>query len=71
MAIRTLGPQERAAETTTLVGARRQESLLKRIHLYFQREQVMGYTLIAPAFVLLAVLVAWPFFMALYFSLSS
>jgi multiple sugar transport system permease protein len=70
MAIRTLGPQERAAETTTLVGARRQESLLKRIHLYFQREQVMGYTLIAPAFVLLAVLVAWPFFMALYFSLT-
>ena len=70
MAIRTLGPQERASETTTLVRAPRQESLLKRIHLFFQREQVMGYTLIAPAFVLLAVLVAWPFFMALYFSVT-
>jgi multiple sugar transport system permease protein len=70
MAIRTLGPKERAAETTVLVSAHRQESLLKRLHLYFQREHVMGYTLIAPAFVLLAVLVAWPFFMALYFSLT-
>lgn len=70
MAIRTLGPKERASETPALVRAPRQESLLKRIHLFFQREQVMGYTLIAPAFVLLAVLVAWPFFMALYFSLT-
>jgi multiple sugar transport system permease protein len=70
MAIGTLGPQEGASETSVLVRAPRQESLLKRIHLFFQREQVMGYTLIAPAFLLLAVLVAWPFFMALYFSLT-
>src|SRR6266436_348880 len=42
-----------------------QDSILKKVHLFFQREQVMGYTLIAPAFLLLGVLVAWPFDMAL------
>jgi multiple sugar transport system permease protein len=37
---------------------------------FFQRERVLGYTLIAPAFVLLGALVTWPFGMAMYLSLT-
>jgi multiple sugar transport system permease protein len=70
MAIRTLGPKERAPETTALVSAPPHDSILKKVHLFFQREQVMGYALIAPAVLLLGVLVAWPFVMALYFSVT-
>jgi multiple sugar transport system permease protein len=70
MAIRALGQKERAPETTALGSAPPQDSILKKVHLFFQREQVMGYTLIAPAFLLLGVLVAWPFGMALYFSVT-
>ena len=70
MAIRALGQKERAPETTALGSAPPPGSILKKIHLFFQREQVMGYTLIAPAFLLLGVLVAWPFGMALYFSVT-
>lgn len=62
--------KEQALGTTTVASASPQHSILKKIHTYFQREQVMGYTLIAPAFVLLGVLVAWPFVMALYFSVT-
>ena len=70
MAIRTLGQTGQASNTTTLVRISPPISPLKKIHLFFQREQVMGYTLIAPAFILLGVLVAWPFVMALYFSVT-
>ena len=70
MAIRVLGQKERASETTVLGSTLPQDSILKKVHLFFQREQVMGYTLIAPAFLLLGVLVAWPFVMALYFSVT-
>jgi len=70
MAIRALGQKERAPETTALGSAPPPDSILKKVHLFFQREQVMGYTLIAPAFLLLGVLVAWPFGMALYFSVT-
>jgi multiple sugar transport system permease protein len=70
MAIRALGQKERAPETTALGSAPPQDSILKKVHFFFQREQVMGYTLIAPAFLLLGVLVAWPFGMALYFSVT-
>jgi multiple sugar transport system permease protein len=62
--------KERGLETTTAVRASLQDSTLKKIHMFCQREQVMGYTLIAPAFILLGVLVAWPFMMALYFSVT-
>lgn len=37
---------------------------------YYQKEQMLGYTLIIPAFLWLALLVAYPFFMALYYSMS-
>src|SRR5262245_58102701 len=47
-----------------------QESFWKKLHVFFHREQVLGYTFIAPAFILLGVLVAWPFCMALYFSVT-
>src|SRR5262245_2833247 len=42
----------------------------RKISLFFQREPVLGYTLIAPAFFWLGVLVAWPFMMALYLSIT-
>ncbi len=45
-------------------------STLSKIHEFFQRESVMGFTFIAPAFLLLLVLVAYPFCMALYLSLT-
>jgi multiple sugar transport system permease protein len=62
--------KQQAYGTTTVVRAPLRESIWKKVHRFFQREQVMGYTLIAPAFTLLGVLVAWPFFMALYFSVT-
>src|ERR671918_2851614 len=70
MATRAMQPKEQGYTTATAVGAFPQDSTLKKLHRFFQREQVMGYTLIAPAFTLLGVLVAWPFFMALYFSVT-
>jgi multiple sugar transport system permease protein len=70
MPTRALGRKERAFETASAVSPVPQDSTLKKIHMYFQREQVMGYALIAPAFLLLGVLVAWPFMMALYFSVT-
>ncbi len=43
---------------------------LARLHEWWEREHVFGYGLILPALVLLVCLVAYPFFMAIYFSLS-
>ncbi len=71
MPTRALGRDERVRQTTAIAGASLQNSTLKKIHMYFQQEQIMGYTLIAPAVVLLGVLVAWPFAMALYFSVTN
>jgi multiple sugar transport system permease protein len=51
-------------------GAPRRDSLGRKISLFFQREPALGYTLIAPAFFWLGVLVAWPFVMALYLSVT-
>ena len=70
MPTRAMERKERGLETTTAVRASLQDSTLKKIHMFCQREQVMGYTLVAPAFILLGVLVAWPFMMALYFSVT-
>src|SRR6267142_1536564 len=41
-----------------------------RVREWWEQEHVFGYGLIAPAFVLIACLVAYPFAMAIYFSLS-
>ncbi|HET8577008.1 MAG TPA: sugar ABC transporter permease [Methylomirabilota bacterium] len=43
---------------------------LARLHEWWEQEHVFGYGLIVPALVLLATLVAFPFGMAIYFSLS-
>jgi len=43
---------------------------LARVHEWWEQEHVFGYGLILPAFVLIACLVAYPFAMAVYFSLS-
>ena len=43
---------------------------LGRVRQWFEQEHVFGYGLILPAFVLIASLVAFPFAMAIYFSLS-
>src|SRR5438034_1380746 len=43
---------------------------LARVHAWWEQEHVFGYGLILPAFVLIGCLVAYPFAMALYFSLS-
>jgi multiple sugar transport system permease protein len=60
----------RSLRATMAAGALRQDSLGRKISLFFQREPVLGYTLIAPAFFWLGVLVAWPFVMALYLSVT-
>src|SRR5438046_10135994 len=56
----------RALATADLRGAGR----LARAREWWEQEHVFGYGLILPAFVLLACLVAYPFGMAIYFSLS-
>lgn len=43
----------------------------KKLRTYFQRDPVVGYLLISPAMTLLLILVAYPFFIALYFSVSN
>ncbi|HEV8586987.1 MAG TPA: sugar ABC transporter permease, partial [Methylomirabilota bacterium] len=43
---------------------------LARLHAWWEQEHVFGYGLIMPALVLLVCLVAYPFGMAVYFSLS-
>src|SRR5215510_15039061 len=43
---------------------------LARVRQWWEQEHVFGYGLILPAFVLIACLVAYPFAMAIYFSLS-
>src|SRR5919108_3764908 len=70
MSTGTMERKQRGFDSATVVRAPLPESTWKKMQLFFQREQVMGYTLIAPAFVLLGILVAWPFAMALYFSVT-
>ena len=59
-----VGP--RVLEATGLVRPRR----LARVREWWEREAVFGYGLILPALVLIVGLVAYPFGMAIYFSLS-
>jgi multiple sugar transport system permease protein len=48
----------------------RQEGRLARVREWWEQEHVFGYGLILPAFALITCLVAYPFGMAIYFSLS-
>jgi multiple sugar transport system permease protein len=57
---------ERALEVAGLPPARR----LGRVREWWEQEHVFGYGLILPALLLIVCLVAYPFFMAIYFSLS-
>ena len=59
-----VGP--RALEATGLPRSGR----LARVRELWEREEVFGYGLILPALLLIVCLVAYPFFMAIYFSLS-
>jgi multiple sugar transport system permease protein len=59
-----VGP--RALEATGFPRAGR----LARVREWWEREEVFGYGLIMPALLLILCLVAYPFFMAIYFSLS-
>jgi multiple sugar transport system permease protein len=43
---------------------------LGRRRRFFRRDELMGYAFVAPALFILVMLVAYPFFMAIYFSLS-
>ena len=52
------------------VAGLRSNGRLARVREWWEQEHVFGYGLIAPAFVLIACLVAYPFAMAIYFSLS-
>jgi multiple sugar transport system permease protein len=70
MPMGALEQKPRSFGATTTVRAPGQDSVRKKILLFCQREHVLGYTLIAPAFILLGVLVAWPFCMALYLSVT-
>jgi multiple sugar transport system permease protein len=71
MSIDTMEQKSQGFRSSTAVSTLPPDSSWKKISQFFQREQVMGYTLIAPAFLLLGVLVAWPFCMALYFSVTN
>jgi multiple sugar transport system permease protein len=57
----------RALEAAGLPRSRR----LARIRELWEREEIFGYGLILPALLLIVCLVAYPFFMAIYFSLSN
>jgi multiple sugar transport system permease protein len=59
-----VGP--RALEATGFVRTGR----LSRLHEWWEQEHIFGYGLILPAIVLLTCLVAYPFGMAIYFSLA-
>ena len=59
-----VGP--RVLEATGLSGSGRHS----RLREWWEQEHVFGYGLIVPAIVLLTTLVAFPFGMAIYFSLS-
>ena len=60
-----------AIGSRALAGARIQAPRrLARVREWWEQEHVFGYGLIVPAFVLIACLVAYPFGMAIYFSLS-
>src|SRR5213595_4204408 len=56
----------RVLEATGLPGPGR----LARLREWWEQEHVFGYGLIVPALLLIACLVAYPFGMAIYFSLS-
>lgn len=60
----SVGPQVLEAAGATSAGR------LSRLREWWEREEVFGYGLILPALVLLVALVAFPFGMAIYFSLS-
>jgi multiple sugar transport system permease protein len=47
------------------------DSLWEKLNAYLQQDTVIGYLLISPALTLLLILVAYPFFIALYFSVSN
>ncbi|MBI1847512.1 MAG: sugar ABC transporter permease [Candidatus Rokubacteria bacterium] len=51
-------------------GFRQEPGRLTRLRAWWEQEHVFGYGLITPALVLLVCLVAYPFGMAIYFSLS-
>jgi multiple sugar transport system permease protein len=46
------------------------QALEYRRRRFFRRDELMGYAFVAPALFILVTLVAYPFFMAIYFSLS-
>src|SRR5881296_4364993 len=56
----------RALEAAAL----QRRSALGRVGEWWEREEVFGYALIVPALLLIVCLVAYPFGMAIYFSLS-
>ena len=58
---------QRALEAT---GLPRAPGRVARLREWWEQEHVFGYGLIVPALVLLTCLVAYPFGMAIYFSLS-
>ena len=60
-----VGTATRAVQTEALLGARRP----RRRHL--NREALLGYGLVTPVVVYLLVLIAYPFFLSIYFSLSN
>jgi multiple sugar transport system permease protein len=62
--------ERRSGMATGAARASARGSFGKKVSRFFQRERVLGYTLIAPAFVLLGALVSWPFGMAVYLSLT-
>jgi multiple sugar transport system permease protein len=62
MAINTTGRGSLSLEAPATLARQRRR--------FFRRDELMGYAFVAPALFILVSLVAYPFFMAIYFSLS-
>ena len=60
-----------AVRADELTATRRRPGVMGRLSVWLDREPVLGPVFITPALLLLVLLVAYPFVMALYFSLSN
>jgi multiple sugar transport system permease protein len=59
------------ANTFGDVSLARQRTLGTRLHIWFWRDSTQGYLMVAPGVILLALLVAYPFFLSLWLSMTN
>jgi multiple sugar transport system permease protein len=59
------------ANTSGDVSLARQRTFRARLHIWFWRDSTQGYLMVAPGIILLVLLVAYPFFLSLWLSLTN